>query len=419
MVASTDIKWFSSDNLNAPQLTNDWGVMIGVLDACLINGLSVQSIASLTASGTTVTATFNTAHQYKQYQVIEISGAAQAEYNVQARILTVPNANSITFELASVPSVTTATGTITCKLPAMGWEKAFSGTQKAAYRSKNTVLASRPFLRVDNSLDPAYTATYAKYAKVGIVESMSDIDTMSGVQAPYDSANPTKNWVGTGSGASAINGWAKWFYALAATTTNGVAKTTVPTSGNRPWVIVGDGDIFYILLSHQPGESSFIVNGFGAFDSVLAIDNSNTLLSATNDYTQAQTGVTPNNNAYLTHAGGTTVTNSGVFVQRKHDQSSASAQVMPMNLVNNFVVYSGAQNYIAAPAVQGSILSFPIYMMESDKTIRGCVRHLNCLYQQKPYSSKVAFSEMGKMFLPINVAANTLEGQVLFNLGGL
>ena len=205
MVASTDIKFFVHSNNNAPQLQNAYGSMIGVLDACLVNGISLGLVSTLTAMGTTVTAVFSNAHNLMQYQVLKITGANQAEYNGEHRILTVPNATSVTFQLASAPSVTTATGSITASLPPLGWEKPFSSTNvngggKAAYRSKNTLLPSRPFLRVVDELDPAYTATYAKFAKVGIVEDMADINTMLGVQAPFDAALPNKNWVGTGTG---------------------------------------------------------------------------------------------------------------------------------------------------------------------------------------------------------------------------
>ena len=216
MVASTDIKFYVHTNTNAPQLTNNFGCMIDVLDACLLNGFGSQVVETLTVSGTTATGSYGSAHNYLQYQVVKFANANQAEFNNEFRILTVPNANTITFQLPSVPSVTTATGTITCSLPSLGWLKPFSGTGKAAYRSSNTLLASRPYLRVVDALDPAYTATYAKYAKVGIVEDMTDIDMLIGIQAPYDSANPNKNWVGTGSGASVFNGWAKWYYARSA-----------------------------------------------------------------------------------------------------------------------------------------------------------------------------------------------------------
>ena len=221
--------------------------MIDVLDACLVNGFGSQTVSTLTAVGTTVTATFGSAHNFMQYQVIKIVGATQTEYNGEFRILTVPNANSITFQLAAAPSVTTATGTINCSLPSLGWLKPFSGTGKAAYRSSNTLLASRPYLRVIDALDPAYTATYAKYAKVGIVEDMTDIDTMLGVQAPYDSANPNKNWVGTGSGASGVNGWARWYYAASGAVSGGLINSQTPAAGNRQWILIGNSDYFYIL----------------------------------------------------------------------------------------------------------------------------------------------------------------------------
>ena len=204
MVASTDIKFYVHTNTGAPELNNQFGCMLNVLDACLVNGFGSQTVSALTASGTTVTADFGTAHNFKQYQVINISGANQTEFNGEHRILSVTT-NTITFEIEANASVTTATGTITCNLPPLGWEKPFSSAHssgtggKGAYRSTNLLLPSRPFLRVVDELDPAYTETYAKYAKVGIVEDMTDIDTMLGVQAPYDSASPDKNWVGTGS----------------------------------------------------------------------------------------------------------------------------------------------------------------------------------------------------------------------------
>ena len=79
MVASTDIKFYVHSNNNAPQLQNAYGSMIGVLDACLVNGISLGLASSLTAMGTTVTAVFSTAHNLMQYQVLKIVGALPAE----------------------------------------------------------------------------------------------------------------------------------------------------------------------------------------------------------------------------------------------------------------------------------------------------------------------------------------------------
>ena len=286
MVASTDIKFFVHSNNNAPQLQNAYGSMIGVLDACLVNGISLGSVSTLTAVGTTVTAVFSAAHNLMQYQVLKITGANQAEYNGEHRILTVPNATSVTFQLATSPSATTASGSITASLPSLGWEKPFSsinpeGGGKGAYRSKNTLLPSRPFLRVVDELDPAYTATYAKFAKVGIVEDMTDINTMLGVQAPFNSTTPERNWVGTGSGVSAINGWARWYYARNTTANTSTSDGNPPSGGSRPFILIGTKDVFYILCGMTTQDNTKLVYGFGAFESLIPADTSNTFLSST------------------------------------------------------------------------------------------------------------------------------------------
>ncbi len=125
MVASTDIKFYVHTNKNMPQLQNAYGSMINVLDACLINGISIGAVSSLTASGTTVTALFSESHGLKQQQVIKITGAAQNEFNGEHRVLSIPNAQTVTFELATPPNVSAATGTITASLPPLGWENLF------------------------------------------------------------------------------------------------------------------------------------------------------------------------------------------------------------------------------------------------------------------------------------------------------
>lgn len=209
-MANTDIKWFSFDNTNAPQLTNTWGCMIDVLDACLVTGFGSQLVSSLVIEDGVATATFGGSHNFKQFQVVEISGANETILNGEFKILGL-SANTIEF-LIDLPDQG-ATGTISCKLASLGWTKAFSGTQKAVYQAKNKI-ANPYFLRVDNSCDPVYTDSYAKFAKVGMLDACTSIDDLTGNQAPFDPSNPNKNWVGSGSGSSAVAGWFKWQYAV-------------------------------------------------------------------------------------------------------------------------------------------------------------------------------------------------------------
>ncbi|MFW1743502.1 hypothetical protein [Acinetobacter johnsonii] len=404
MVASTDIKFFVHSNNNAPQLQNAFGSMISVLDVCLVNGINIGPISSLTASGTTITALFSSAHNLMQYQVIKITGAAQSEFNGEHRILTVPNAQSVTFELAAAPSTTTATGTITASLPPLGWEKPFSssnptGGGKAAYRSKNLLLSSRPFLRVVDELDPAYTTTYAKYAKVGIVEDMTDIDTMLGVQAPYDSGNPNKNWVGTGSGTSVINGWARWYYARNFDLGN-TYDTKVITEGNRNWLLVGNADYFYIMPCFHTGQSPANPYGFGSFERYYDDDLSNTFLSASIKNTP------PANFEQIGKLSGVSSTNNYNFLLFKPiEQTSDYATANVAYSINNTSHYSGCTAYLKGAS--NKVPLYPIileeqfvkYSGENLKTVRGGLSGIYALAQYRPLNDFQIFRRGSSAFI--------------------
>lgn len=419
MVASADIKFYVHTNNNVPQLTNNFGCILSVLDAALVNGIQVGTVSSLSASGSTITAVFSAAHQLMQYQVIKVTGANQTEFNGEHRVLTVPNSTTITFELVAAPSAATATGIINCSLPPLDWEKPFSSTSatggKGAYRSKNTLLASRPFLRVVDELDPVYTANYAKYAKVGIVETMADIDTMSGVQAPYDSSAPNKNWMGTGSGVTALNGWAKWYYARGGSFHFGVADTTSPSSGNRNWVLVGNKDWFFIIPAMISGGAAYsAIYGFGKFESSLLLDSTNTFLSATFEYNTAQTG---NIKASFTPLASTSA--NTLLLHRNYSQNTQYSTASAISLGVASPIHSGAANYIAAPATHGNIIFSPICILESG-VLRGALPQINWLYQSQPYSDMQIFAEGGSIYMAKFTAYNnTTPGQILIKIGDL
>lgn len=419
MVASTDIKFFVHSNNNAPQLQNAYGSMIRALDACLVNGISLGSVSTLTAVGTTVTAVFSNAHNLMQYQVLKITGANQAEYNGEHRILTVPNATSVTFQLASAPSVTTATGTITSSLPSLGWEKPFSSTNvngggKAAYRSKNTLLPSRPFLRVVDELDPAYTANYAKYAKVGIVEDMVDIDTMLGVQAPYNSNNPSTNWVGTESEGAAINGWARWYYARNATANAAnESDDTPPSNGSRPFILIGTKDVFYILCGMTTQDNTKLVYGFGAFESLIPADTSNTFLSSTLMNVAANVVAGRSENAPLANSG------ANLVLQRNHLQQTTpvfSARAISIKLSTNSVDYSGYGDWIDTPSNSNQIPCADVFI--NDASLRGKLPLMKWLFQDRPYTNYNFIDYGEQSYIALDVASGyaTSIGQILIRV---
>lgn len=282
-MSNTDIKWFSFDNANAPQLSNTWGCLIDVLDACLVNGFGPTIISSLNITDGVATATFNNNHSFKQFQVIEISGADEPLVNKEFKVLGLTR-NTIEFVVDLPDQV--ATGSMVAKLASAGWDKVYSGEQKAVYQAKDKVL-NPYFLRVDNSLDPAYNTNYAKYAKVGVLEACSGIDDVSQNQTPFDTSNLEKNWVGTGSGTSAICGWFKWKYALHE---SGVANTASfpPSNGDRNWIVLTTKDSMYLLVKQSIGSNFESTYGFG-----VAIDDYNSFpfLIANNDYASSSSNL--------------------------------------------------------------------------------------------------------------------------------
>jgi len=245
-MANTDIKWFSFDNLNAPQLTNAWGCMIDVLDACLVTGFGSQAVASIVISDGVGIATFNNSHNIKQFQVIEFSGATESTLNAEFKVLGLTT-NTIEF-LIDLPDQT-AVGIISCKLAPLGWTKKFSGAQKAVYQAKDTT-ANPYFLRIDNNRDPNYTDAYAKFAKVGILDACSGIDDLSGNQAPFNPSNPNMNWGNNGaSSTSVVAGWFKWYYAMVDTVAIQATSSEIasPSPSARNWVLIGTKNSFYLI----------------------------------------------------------------------------------------------------------------------------------------------------------------------------
>lgn len=414
MVATTDIKYFVFDNYNIPQLTNDFGCMIRVLDACLINGIPLPQVSSLTVNQNIATLTFNTAHLLRQYQVIEISGANESEFNIQHRILSVTS-NSLTFGI--VTNLTQATGVLAAKLPSLGWEKPFSSTSatggKAAYRSKNTLLSSRPFLRVVDELDPAYTSTYAKFAKVGIVEDMTDIDVMLGAQAPYDSSNPNKNWVATGSGDSVINGWARWYYACSTESTNASYSIDyqTPQNGSNQWILVGSGDVFYIIPEVRPGYINGFIYGFGAFRSLIPIDNANTFLSTTLNNKSANDSL---KNYERTPLGDDS--NQTGILQRKYDNSANYSTYVAKSL--NRDVYSGSQDILVRNQATGIAAIDPI-ILEEGNVARGMQPLIKWLYNSFPFQNLSIVKYESEIFIAKNIANRSRGGQILLKIGDL
>lgn len=390
-MSNTDIKWFSFGNTNAPQLSNSWGCMIDVLDACLVTGMGSQLVSTLVVKDGVATATFGTSHNLQQFQVVEISNADQQIFNGEHKVLGVTS-NTIEFVVNSPDTI--ATGTISCKLASLGWTKAFSGTQKAVYSAKDRT-ANPYFLRVDNSLDPVYNTNYAKYAKVGILDSCTGIDDLTGNQAPFDPTKPSRNWTGEGNS----NGWFKWRYAAIADVAYStyVSEYQLPQNGNRPWVLIGTKDSFYLINGLTIGQTFEAPYCFGVIQHkglakpfLCASNHSATF----NDYISIGTPLSNTGRAEVAAMTGY----SGALINTRYSR-----------LISGFgnVISGAAANSIKSDPTEGYILS-PIYFADPDGYIMDALPLVQaCVNDATATANYAIFSEPNKAYISCRMRSDT------------
>lgn len=170
-MATFPVKYLNSNMRGAPVMaTSGYGSMVGLLDACLLTGFGLVSVTGITVASGVATAAVSSGNSFDVGAVVLIDGATPSALNGEARVLS-SNLTSFTFATAAADGA--ATGTITVKYaPIGGWEKAFSGTNKAVYRSTDS-LGSQFYYQIDDSLNTTWLNLRG-------YEIMSDVDTGSG-----------------------------------------------------------------------------------------------------------------------------------------------------------------------------------------------------------------------------------------------
>lgn len=209
---ATKTRFFHSAMTGAPVLSGTAGSLITPLDALLVNGYGTTNVTSIVVAGGIATVNYASGHPFAKDTVGLFAGATPSGLNGEKRILSTA-ANSVTFDATGI-SDQTATGTITSKMAPAGWEKAFSGTNVAAYRPLDAG-STRCYLRVDD--------TGTINSRVRAFESMTDVSTGTG-PTPLDSQ---------------LSGGLFW------------PKSGTSNSTARPWYLVGDERGFYLAVSPQ------------------------------------------------------------------------------------------------------------------------------------------------------------------------
>ncbi len=239
------VRSYGAERAGWPDLNGNSASLIALLDAVLVNGSSTLSVSSITRSSTTATVTTATAHDYQTGDWILVADANEAAYNGAVKI-TRGSSTTFTYEVTGSPT-TPATGTITCRYAPGGFEKKYSGTDKAVYRSLRSD-SNKHYLRVVD--DASGGATY-KSAVCYSWESMDDVDTgTAGCPTPN-----AQHWAKS----NTTDGTARWWriitdgrlvYFFAGTD---IAKTAGSDSANGAMAVWGDflslkaGDVYNVI----------------------------------------------------------------------------------------------------------------------------------------------------------------------------
>lgn len=166
----TSVKFFREDFPGAPTLNGVAGSLIGLLDACLCTGFGLRSATSLVVAGgeATLTLASDAKNGNLLNSVILVEGSSITDLNGEQRVTW---ASSTELKFATAAADGTASGSITVKTAPAGWEKKFTGTNKAVFKTL-AVEANTSYLQVSD--------TGTTNANVRMYETMTDVDTGTG-----------------------------------------------------------------------------------------------------------------------------------------------------------------------------------------------------------------------------------------------
>lgn len=299
----TKTKFFHSAMTGAPALSGTAGALVALLDALLVNGYGTTNVVSIVVAGGIATVTYASGHPFVKDMVGLFAGATPSGLNGDKRILSTTT-NSLTFDATGI-SNQTATGTITSKVSPAGWEKAFSGTNLAAYRSLN-VGSTRCYLRMNDT--GTLNARFVSY------ESMTDVNT--GLNA-----SPLESQLSGG----------LYF-----------PKSLSANSTARPWVMVADDMGFYLAVDTN-GSGRYTVLYVGDISSLKSGDAYGFCVTG-NQSDQTSTS-SPNDGCVGYSRKSSAV---GVYIQRSSTAVGQAVAAFKVGAHHNTTisdVYSGYTNY--------------------------------------------------------------------------
>lgn len=402
-------KFFYSTMKGAPILPSEWGGLLNVLKACLINGFNSQQVSFVDIVDGVATIALGSNHGFIEHQVVAISGANEAAFNTEYRVLSVADT-----AITVATNLLSATGTMTINTAPLGWTEQFTGVNKSAFKAKDTV-TNRFVLRVDDSKPNGYEVGWAKFARITIAEDMSDIDTFVGAKAPTSLTNVNTNEQGDGvTGLNGVFGWAKWYHGVETTP----ALREGASSGQLPafeWEIVGDDSSLYLFtqITNSQGRATY---AFAPIITKNSTDMFNCFLSATNGLRSASAvGDTIANGGNSANCHWDSLNTSGKFILRPYTgagSTHAECGLFSLNMGNNQQI-SGYSSDIPFPNLpDNSVLLHDIYIKEVGG-VRGTLPVIKWINNKWSITNKVILKKQQGLFLVLGASHNN-KGMVSY-----
>lgn len=357
--------------VDAPVLSSGQaGTLIGVLDACLINGFSVRTPDSIQVVDGVATVSISAGNPYEKHAVVAITGASNAALNANWRIAA-STATSFDFACPGVASGTVTGASI--KRAGAGWAKPFADTHVGVYRSTQ-LDATQLFLQV-NDVDP-------RYARVRGYEQMTGAKTgETPFPALTELAETAFTWI----------------------------KSSVLSSAPVPWVLVSDGSIFHALCyawGYEGGTASpyrgAVGYTFGDLISFIPGDAYHCMASAFPTATPSHPGVPPQPLLMP-------VASSGRYLARGADQLKKGIYAEGKSILPSYTGTGG-------PLPGGRVNFHPMFISDGDATsdlIRGQLPGIFCAHERAGvFIDRVVSEDEGRAFLIVHVAGSSFINRV-------
>lgn len=236
---SASVKFIRSSDKGVPPAPSGWATFVAWIKGVFINGFNEVNVTRVAHQTGELTLTLPDNHGFEQWQVLSLSGAADARFNADMRVLRV-RGQEVTCSVDSRLPPTT-TGTMKVKQAPVGWE--------ITYENETTLVL--------HSKAPG-GQYYFQFLKRG--DQQIEIRGAEG----WANGQPVNEWYVSESSTTSESWW------------GGLSDSA------RSWAVIGDDQLFYTLhdvqgTSLHPRDTAFANYSFylGIFGKFLAINPAN------------------------------------------------------------------------------------------------------------------------------------------------